>query len=126
MPANLKLSLIVLAFLSGIEDRKKKIAIFFRNTSYENQFYKVVKSIERCVVDALKREKESQNVFHSSGLTQRKGEFCGISRTQIFHRKEDSASAVNRGIKSVYLEKFQQRFLSRLILSFFADHQHNS
>lgn len=106
----------MLTCLSGMDDRKKKIEIFFQNTSHENQ---EVKSIWRCAVDSLKHEKQNQNVFHSRSLTQRKGEFCSISRTQIFHSKENYAPTLNRGIKSIYPDEFEQRFLSRLILSFF-------
>ena len=57
MLAKVKHSMIVLSCLSGMAD--KNIANSFLNTSYKNKLSKLIKSIERWVIDVLKREKEN-------------------------------------------------------------------
>ena len=51
---NFKLSVTVLSCLFDITDKKRKIANTFQNKSYENKLSKVVKPIERQVINALK------------------------------------------------------------------------
>ena len=48
-----------------------------RNTSYENKFSKVAKSIERWVMVTLQRQKNG-NAFSSNDLAQIISEICGI------------------------------------------------
>ena len=93
-------------------DKNRKTANFFRNTSTENKLFKVIKSIEMWVTDALKREK-SDKVFLCNDIAQIIRQMCGISRRQNFNIN------LNRKRKSIYLNKFEQRALSRLTLSFF-------
>ena len=48
-------------------------------------------------------------------------EIYGISRNQLFNiLKREPAPALNRGRKSIYLDTFEQRYLPRLIFSFFS------
>ena len=75
-------------------------------------------------MDTLKHEK-SYRVSLCDGMAQIRSEIGGTSRKQIFKIK-DPAPALNRGRKSIYLDSFDQRSLSRLILRFFAYHGHNS
>ena len=42
---------------------KRKIEYLFINTCHENKLSKVVKSIERWVMNALKREKKTTYIF---------------------------------------------------------------
>ena len=57
-----------------------------------------------------------KKLFLFSVLAQRKSEICGISWRQIFNIKK---SLLHRGRISIYLDNFQQRSLSRLILRWF-------
>ena len=49
-------------------------------------------------------------------------EICGISRKQIFNIKKH----LNWVRKSIYLDNFEQRSLTQLMLNFFVGHYHNS
>ena len=53
----------------------------------ENKLFIRVKSIERWVLDALRREKKMEKVFHCNDIAQRKSEICCISRRGIFSIK---------------------------------------
>ena len=57
-------------------------------------------------------------VFHYIDIAQTIIEICSILRRQIFCIKKESAPALIRERKSIYLEKFGQWSLPRLILSF--------
>ena len=60
----------------------------FRNTSYRNELSKVVKSIVRWAVDALKKfGKENGKVFFCNDVAKITSEICGISRRQNFNIK---------------------------------------
>ena len=48
----------------------------------------MLKSIERSVTDALKREKESDKSFHCDDTAQIKSEICGILKSQNFNIKK--------------------------------------
>ena len=48
----------------------------------------MLKSIERSVTDALKREKKNDKVFHSDYIAQIKSEICGILKSQNFNIKK--------------------------------------
>ena len=72
MLVNFKLSLIVLSCLPDLTDKKRRIENSFRTTSYKNKLSKIVKLIERWVMDTLKREKDNENVFHCNDTDQRK------------------------------------------------------
>ena len=56
------------------------MAISFRNTSYENKLSKVVKSIDRWVMNTLKHKKKNEEVFHCNDIALIMSEICSISR----------------------------------------------
>ena len=64
-------------------NKKRKIANSFRNTSYEHKLSAVVKSIQRWVMDVLKRGK-NEKVLISEMIW----EICGISKAQFFNIKK--------------------------------------
>ena len=70
-------------------------------------------------MDTFKCKKEIDKVFHCNDIAQIIVETCGISRRQIFSKKE-RAPALNQGRKFIYLDNFGQRFLSYLVLNFFS------
>ena len=53
----------MLSCLSDIADKKRKVEVPFRNTKYEKKLSKVAKSIERQLMDVLKREQKNDKVF---------------------------------------------------------------
>ena len=63
---------------SEMADKKRKILKSSRNKSYENKFSKVVKSIERWVMDTLQREKNGKG-YLCNDIAQIISEICGIS-----------------------------------------------
>ena len=104
---------------------KEKNRNFFPKYKLYNELFQVVTSIMRWEIDMLKLEKENGKVVLCSGIGQVIREICGISRKQIFNKKEP-APALNQEKISIYLYNFEQRSLSHLILHFFADRHHNS
>ena len=92
----------------------------FRNTSYEKKLSKV-KSIKRWVMNAIKRKKKNEKVFHCS-IAQITSEICGISRRRVFNIKRANSSSKFRK-KTIYLDDFEQRALLRLIFRIFADYR---
>ena len=89
MPVNFKLSLIVLSCLFDIAGWKEENWKFLSKycTFDENKLSIRVKSIDRWVLDALRREKEMEKVLHANDLALRKSEICSISRREIFNIK---------------------------------------
>ena len=77
-------------------------------------------------MDALLLEKEKDKVFDYNDIVQKIREICHNSKREISNIK-DPAPALSRGKILIYLNDFEERSLSRLILRvFFADHHHNS
>ena len=60
LPVNFILSLTMLSCLSDVANKTRAKAYIFRNANYKNKFPKVVKSIERWVMNALKHEKGNE------------------------------------------------------------------
>ena len=81
---------MVLFSFSDMADKKKKIANSFWKTSNENKLSKVVKSIERWVMDTWKREKKKSKdeTFLCNDIAQIIREICVISRRQLFNTKK--------------------------------------
>ena len=110
---NFKLSLNALSCFPELADKRKKIGNCFRNTSYQKRLSKVVKSIERWVMDALKWKKLQS--FLCDDMAEIKSEISVISRRQIFDMKNSPCSSSKSGKKYIiYLDNHEQRFLSRL------------
>ena len=77
-------------------------------------------------MDALLLEKKKDKVFDYNDIVQKIREICHNSKRKISNIK-DPAPALSRGKILIYLNDFEERSLSRLILRFFfADHHHNS
>ena len=77
-------------------------------------------------MDALLLEKEKDKVFDYNDIVQKIREICHNSKRKISNIK-DPAPALSRGKILIYLNDFEERSLSRLILRvFFAGHHHNS
>ena len=68
------------------------------------------------VMDALKGKKVNDKIFHCNDVAQIIIEICGISRKQIFNKRE-LAPVLSRRRNSIYLDEFEQRSLSSLILN---------
>ena len=83
----------------------KKIENSFRNTTHENKLSKVVITIKRWVIDALKPNKMTK-IFFAMIIS----EICGISRRQIFKVKMNLLQRLT--------EEQHPSTLSPLILSF--------
>ena len=111
----------MVVLLSDTADKKRKMENSFRNTSYEKKLFKV-KSIKRWVMNAIKRKKKNEMIFHCS-IAQMTSEICGISRRRVFNIKRANSSSKFRKKKPIYLDDFEQRALLRLIFSIFADYR---
>ena len=79
---------------------KRKIEYLFINTCHENKLSKVVKSIERWVMNALKREK-NDIYFLWNAIAQKISEICGISKWHFFNIKGACFSSKSRN--KIYL-----------------------
>ena len=69
-------------------------------------------------MEVLKREKNDKIFLLIRQLRQLICEIYVVSRRQVFNKKE-LAAALNQGRKSTYLDNFEQRYLSPLILRLF-------
>ena len=81
----------MVVLLSDTADKKRKMENSFRNTSYEKKLFKV-KSIKRWVMNAIKRKKKNEMIFHCS-IAQITSEICGISRRRVFNIKRANSSS---------------------------------
>ena len=80
--------MIALSYFSEIVDKKRKIANYFRNASYENKLSEVVKLIAKWVVHVIKLWKKDQNAFLWIDIALVISDICGNSRRQIFNIKK--------------------------------------
>ena len=69
-------------------------------------------------MDALLLEKEKDKVFDYNDIVQKTREICHNSKRKISNIK-DPAPALRRGKILIYLDDFEVRSLSRMILRFF-------
>ena len=80
--------MIALSYFSEIVDKKRKIANYFRNASYENKLSEVVKLIAKWIVHVIKLWKKDQNAFLWTDIALVISDICGNSRRQIFNIKK--------------------------------------
>ena len=84
---NFKLSLNALSCFPDLADKRKKIGNCFRNTSYQKRLSKVVKSIERWVMDALKWKKLQSFSLRWNGWD-KKWNLCYFKKANFWHEKQ--------------------------------------
>ena len=104
-------------------DKKRKISNSFRNMSYENKLLKLVKLIDRLVMNVINLrlvtnvKKKQQSFSLQRYSSKNKWNLWYFKKVNLKHK--ESALALNGGRKTIYIDNFNQRSLSRLILSFF-------
>lgn len=104
---------MVFSCFSDVGHKKKN-----RNKNHQDKLFRVVKSIGRCVMDVLMREKNNK-AFLCSSRAQIKIKICAISRRRFLYIKKSHTPVLNRRKKSGYLDIVVQRSLSRLFWVFF-------